>query len=129
VLKGDARTEEFTSHRIDEARGKVFEAEREFGRMRIVAEEGEEVGEFHEIFVGEVFFEHGLMALVGGQCGPEAFGIGLGEAELHLAAEAGAGDAGGEVAEPLVGVGEIGEASLPEQGVALVEEVKEVHNG
>jgi hypothetical protein len=29
----------------------------------------------------------------------------------------------------LVGVGEIGEASLPEQGVALVEEVKEVHNG
>ena len=95
--------------------------------MGIVAEETDEVGEFRDVLIGEVFLEHGLVALLGGKCGPEVLGRRIGEAELRFAVEPGPRDAGGEGAEPLIGVGEIGETSLPEQGVASVEKVKEVH--
>lgn len=91
AIDGDAGAREFVADGREEARGEIFEAEGELGRVRVVAEVGDEVGEFDEVFVGEVFFNHGLVAVECGEFGPEAVGGGVGEAEHGFAAEVRAG--------------------------------------
>ena len=44
-------------------------------------------------------------------------------------AQAGPGDAGGKLAEALVREGHVGEARLPEQAIAMVKKLVEVHGG
>ena len=123
----DAGAFELATQARQEARGNLLEPELQTLAAQVLPEEGEDVGELDEFLVEEMFLDHGLAALERGESGPGLGALRIARPDGHDAVQAGPLDAGGKFAEALVGVGDVGEARLPQQGIALVEQLVEVH--
>ena len=85
-------------------------------------QKGENVGEAHDVRVGEMLLDHGGVGLEGVEYGPGAVVAGIAQAEGVGALEAGTGDARVKVRHAVMGEGHVGEAGALEQRVALRKE-------
>jgi hypothetical protein len=128
AIKGNAGVLEFAPQSGEKPRSEFLEKKGQF-RAVALADEGEEIGQFGGVLIGEVLVDYRLVAALPQQHGPKAVARGIGGTEDDLAVEPGPRDPRGEIAEPLVGEGEIGEARLPQQRIALMEEFVEFHGG
>ena len=105
----------------EEAGGEFLEREGQV-ELEPAGDIGYGVGQAEDVPVGEMLLDHGLRAADGGECRGEVAGLLRGDLQADLPVEPGAGHAPGEVVQPVVGVGEMGQARLLEESLTLSQE-------
>ena len=125
----DAAAREFTAQQRQPAVRQIPGGEGEIHRQALVAEETQDVGQLDGVLVEEMLVDHRLARGMRHEHGQEAGRFRVDRMQADRTGHAGAAEAPGEIAQPFVGKREVCQARLPEQGVALMEELEEVHDG
>lgn len=126
LVDHDAGTIEGGTERSAVSDTKLIELELDFGKGT-VERELHAVGEIEDVFDGEMFLDHRLIAFERGErCGAGVVAYDR-RPQPHETAQMGVGHAFGEAPDREIAVGQVGEMRLAEEGLAGREKFRKVH--